>query len=276
MMALLVVTLIVLSQEPRVSPSVQPQYACHNSTVELLFDNMPWLDHIAISMEYNCEAELYQIQDEDCRALPTLHTDYTDINDGSDSIYMLPGSVIHFTVHPSGSGQIWIFADYNTFCKFTEDPSLFVNDCHNPPSGADCLLAEEHRGNYPYTITRPAYYFINIDFVNGNITWKYNRTIFDIEAITQKYPNSVTLTQIYKTISFPFPYKKSCILLKVPADMCYRCSEIRVTNAIRQENYLIFPAILLVVCVMILIVLIGVHVYCHSKFSRHCFVWCCS
>ena len=191
-MALLVVILIVLSQQPGVSPSVQPQYVCYNSTVELLFNNMPWLDYIALSMDKNCGAELYQIQDQDCHSLPTLHTDYTEYNDGSDYIYMLPGSVIHFTVDPSGSGQIWIFSNYETFQNFHNAPSHFVNDCLNPPSGADCFLAEDHRGKYPYTITKPAYYFIDFHSLNGNVDWKYNRTIFDIEAIAYKYSNRVT------------------------------------------------------------------------------------
>ena len=265
-MALLAGTLIVLSQEPSVSTSVQPQYVCCNSTVELLFDNMPWLDHIALAMDTNCGAKLYQIQDQDCRTLPTLNTSYFHPDDKADFIYMLPGSVIHFTVD-SESGQIWVFSDYNTFNDFNKDCSHFVSDCCNPPSGSDCFLAKEHSGNYAYTIKKPAYYFIVLYSLNGNVTWKYNRTIFDIEAITDKYPNSVTLTQAYNTISFPFPYKKSCILLNVPAtaEMCCSCSsKVLATNAVRQEDYLIFPAIPLVVCVIILIVLMGVHVYCHS------------
>ena len=265
-MALWVGTLIVLSQEPRVSPSVQPQYVQCNSTVELLFDNMPWLDHITLAMTENCDAKLYQIQDQDCCTLPTLNTSYVSPTDKADFIYMLPGSVIHFNVDSNGDGQIWIFSDYNTLNEFTTDSSHF--DCHNPPSGADCLLAEEHHGNYAYTITRPAYYFIRFSSENTaeSVHWYFNRTIFDIKAITDKYPNSVTLTRAGNTISFPFPYKKSCILLNVPAEMCCSYGEMLPTNAARQEDYLIFPAIPLVVCVIILIVLMGVHIYCHYKF----------
>ena len=93
--ALLALAIIILSQEPHISPSVCPHYVFRSSTVELLFDYKPFLDRIALAMDkLNCEAKLHQIQDQDCRTLPTLNTSYVDPNDKVNDIYMLPGSVI--------------------------------------------------------------------------------------------------------------------------------------------------------------------------------------
>ena len=260
---LLAVLLIILSQEPPISPSVYPQYAYHNSTVELLFDHTAFLDHIAVGMNNICGAKLYQIQDQDCRTLP-LTTSYVDHQ--PDFIYMLPGSTIHFTITPSTSGQIWIFSDYPTLNRYSIDHSHF--DCLSPPSGAFCIEAQDHPGNYPHAITQPAYYFITFSSVSTakGVQWHINRTIFDIERISNQYHDIYIglLTPDYTLIYFPFPYKKSCVLVNFPTGKCIY-AKIQAANAERQELYLIFPAIPLVICVIILIVLVGVHVYCDSR-----------
>ena len=260
--ALLALALIILSQEPHISPSVRPHYVVCNSTVELLFDYMPWLDHIALAMDKICGAKLYQIQDQDCRTLPTLNTSYVDPYDLADFIYMLPGSTIHFTVNPDTRGEVWVFSDYDTANEFGTDPSHF--DCHSPPSGAYCFEAGDHPGKYPYCITQPAYYFIRPHLLNGAIVdWYFNRTVYDRDAI-MKYPNIGVLTQVPTTIYFPFPYKKSCILVDIPALPCYS-GKMLASNAVRQDEYLIYPAIPLVICV---ILLVGVCVLCHFSFVK--------
>ena len=257
--ALLALALIILSQEPHVSSSVHPLYVRWNSTVGLLFDYKPWLDRIALAMDKNCGAKLYQIQDQDCRSLPTLNTSYVDPSDHSDFIYMLPGSVIHFTVNPDTQGEVWVFSDYDTANEFVKDQSRF--DCHSPPSGAYCFEAEDHPGKYPYYIQQPAYYFIYPRLLNGAIVdWYFHRTIYDRDAI-MKYTNIGILTKVPTTIYFPFPYKKSCILVDIPAGMCYS-GKILAINAVRQDEYLIFLAIPLVICV---ILVVGVYVYCHLR-----------
>ena len=76
-----------------------------------------------------------------------------------------------------------------------------------------------------------------------------------------KYPNIGVLTQVPTTIYFPFPYKKSCILVDIPALPCYS-GKMLATNAVRQDEYLIYPAIPLVICV---ILLVGVCVFCHLR-----------
>ena len=208
----------------------------------------------------NCEATLYQIQDQDCRSLPTLNTGYVNPNDKADNIYMLPGSVIDFTVNPDTRGEVWVFSDYDTDDEFVKDPSHF--DCHSPPSGAYCFEAEDHPGKYPYYIQQPAYYFICPHLLNGAIVdWYFNRTIYDRDAI-MKYPNIGLLTQVPRTIYFPFPYKKSCILVDIPAQSSCYSGTMLATNAVRQEEYLIYPAIPLVICV---ILLVGVYVFCHLR-----------
>ena len=263
-MVLLAILLIILSQEPPISSSVYPQYAYHNSTVELMFDHTAFLDHIAVGMNNICGAKLYQIQDQDCRMLP-LTTSYLD--DQADFIYMLPGSTIHFTITSDTGGQIWVFSDYPTLNRYSTNPSHF--DCHSPPSGAFCLEAEEHPGNYPHAITKPAYYFITFSSVSTakGVQWYFNRIIFDIERISNQYHDIGLLTPDYTVIYFPFPYKKSCVLVNFPTGEC-NYAKIQAAYAVRQELYLIFPAILLVICVITLIVLVGVHVYCHSRRKR--------
>ena len=262
--ALLALALIIFSQEPHVSPSVHPHYVFRNSTAELLFDYKPFLDHIALAMDKNCAAKLYQIPDQDCRTLRTLNTSYVDPNDKVDDIYMLPGSVIHFNVNSVTNGEIWILSDYDTASTFGIKPP----DCFQPPPGAYCFQAAEHPGNYLYTIKQPANYFIRFYPKNTGqgVKWYFNRTIFDIEAIDQHY-NSVPLTQVPTVFSFPFPYKTSCILLDVPAQsQCYS-GKLLAANVVRQYDYLIFPAIPLFICVTILVVLAGVHVCCHCRTS---------
>ena len=262
---LLALLLIILSQEPPISSLVYPQRAYHNSTVELLFDHTSFLDHVAVRMDTNCGAKLYQIQNQDCRSLPTLSTSYVDPYDKVDFIYMLPGSIIHFTVNSDASGQIWVFSDYATYDQFSNDHSHF--DCHYPPSGACCIEAGEHPGKYSHVITRPAYYFIGFspDSTAKGVQRYFNRTIFDINAISNQYQDDTeVLTKDYTLIYFPFPYTKSCVLANFPPEQC-DYAQIQATNAKRQELYLIFPAIPLVICVIILIVLVGVHVYCHSR-----------
>ena len=262
--ALLALAIIILSQEPRVSPSVHPHYVFRNSTVELLFDNKPWLDRIALALDKNCGTKLYQIQDQDCRTLRTLNTSYVDPNDKVDNIYMLPGSVIHFTVNPGTSGQIWVLSDYDSTNTFGIKPP----DCFQPPPGAYCFQAAEHPGNYLYTIKQPANYFIRFypKSTARDVKWYFNRTIFDIEAIDQHY-NGVPLTQVPTILFFPFPYKTSCNLLDVPAQsQCYS-GKLLATNVVRQYDYLIFPAIPLFIGVIILIVLAGVHACCRFRTS---------
>ena len=263
-MVLLALALIIFSQEPRVSPSVHPHYVFRNSTVELLFDYKPILDRIALALDKNCGTKLYQIQDQDCRTLRTLNTSYVDPNDKVDNIYMLPGSVIHFTVNPGTSGQIWVLSDYDSASTFGIKPP----DCFQPPPGAYCFQAAEHPGNYLYTIKQPANYFIRFypKSTARDVKWYFNRTIFDIEAIDQHY-NGVPLTQVPTVLSFPFPYKTSCILLDIPAlSRCYS-GKLLATNVLRQNWYLIFLAIPVFICVIILIVLATVHVCCHRRRS---------
>ena len=265
--ALLALALIILSQEPHVSPSVRPHYVFRNSTVELLFDYMPFLDQMALAVDKpNCEATLYQIQDQDCRSLPTLNTGYVNPNDKADNIYMLPGSVIDFTVNPDTRGEVWVFSDYDTDDEFVKDPSHF--DCHSPPSGAYCFEAEDHPGKYPYYIQQPAYYFIHPPrpFNGAIVDWYFHRTIYDRDAI-MKYPSTGILTQVPRTIYFPFPYKKSCILLDIPPMAC-DSGKILATNAVRQNGYLIFPGIFLGVWFITLIVLAIVNVSCCCRYCR--------
>ena len=262
--ALLALALIILSQEPHVSPSVHPHYVVRNSTLELRFDYKPFLDHIALAMDKNCGVKLYQIQDQDCRTLPTLNTSYVDPNDKADFIYMLPGSVIHFTVNSGTSGQVWVLSDYDSASTFGIKPP----DCFHPQPGTYCFQAAEHPGNYLHTIKQPANYFIRFypKSTDRGVNWYFNRTIFNIEAIDQHY-NSVPLTQVPTAFFFPFPYKTSCILLDVPAlSPCYS-GKLLATNVSRQNWYLIFLAIPIFICVIILIVLATVHVCCHCRRS---------
>ena len=263
--ALLSLALIILSQEPHVSPSVRPHYVFRNSTVELLFDYKPFLDRIALAMDKNCEATLYQVQDQDCRSLPTLNTSYVDPNDKADNIYMLPGSVIHFTGNPNTQGEVWVFSDYDTANEFVKDQSHF--DCHSPPSGAYCFEAGDHPGKYPYYIPQPAYYFIHPHLFEGNINWYFHRKIYNRDAIME-YPNIGILTQIPRTIYFPFPYKKSCILVDIPALSPCDSAIIHATNAVRQNGYLIFPGTFLGVWFITLIVLAIVNVSCCCRYCR--------
>ena len=264
--ALLALAIIILSQEPHVSPSVRPYYVFHNSTAELLFDYMPFLDRIALAMDKNCGAKLYQIQDQDCRSLQTLNTSYVDPNDKVDFIYMLPQSVIHFTVNSDTSGQIWILSDYDSASTFGVKPP----DCFHPPPGAYCFQAAEHPGNYLHTIIQPANYFIRFYPTNTarDVKWYFNRTIFDIKAIDKQH-NGVPLTQVPTTFFFPFPYKTSCILLNVPEQSPCYSGKLLATNVVRQDDYLIFPAILLFTGVIILIVLASVHVCCQCRTSSY-------
>lgn len=264
--ALLVVLLITLSQEPHISPSVHPSYVYANSTAEVLFDYTPWLSHIALAMDKNCGAKLYQIQDKDCSTLPTLNTSYVDSGDQFDNIYMLPGSVIHFEINPATSGEIWVFSDHDTASKFGMASSTF--DCFYPPPGALCFQAQKNPGRY--SIIQPAYYCIRFIPSNLDVELHFNRIIFDIELITNDYRNIGTLTTDSTPISFPFPYKKSCILLHVlagPSECHIGGGQVIATNVVRQEGYLIFPGMFLVICVITLIVLVGVHLYCHFRKS---------
>ena len=235
------------------------------TVLQLLFDYMPFLDRIALAMDkHNFEARLYQIQDQDCRSLPTLNTSYVDPNDPADNIYMLPGSVIHFTVNSGTSGQIWVLSDYDSANTFGVKPP----DCFHPQPGAYCFQAAEHPGNYLHSIKQPANYFIRFYPINTarDVKWYFNRTIFDIEAIDQHY-NGVPLTNVPTLFYFPFPYKTSCILLDVPAQSPYYSGKVLATNVVRQNGYLIFPAIFLFTGVIILIVLASVHVCCHCRRS---------
>ena len=261
--ASLALLLIILTQEPPISPSVRPQYAYGYSTVELLFDHIPFLDHIAVGMTTNCGAKVYHIPDQDCSSLPKLNTSYVNPTDMVDFIYMLPGSTIHFNITPGTRGAIWVFSDYDTLNNIQTDPTHF--HCDSPPSGAFCFQAEQHPGQYPHVITRPAYYFIYLTF-NKGVQWHFNRTIFDFDAISKDYQNIGILRPDYTLIlHFPFPYKKNCVLVHFPSEQCNN-AQIQAKNAVRQELYLIFPAIPLVICGIILIVLVGVH--CHSRKNR--------
>lgn len=259
---ILAAVLITLSQVPRVSSTVNPHYVCGNSTVELLFDHMPWLSQIALAMEM-CEGQLYQIQDQDCRTLPTLNTSYVDPNNRVNNIYMLAGSTIHFSVDPGASGQIWVLSGLETDLAYLNHPTSF--DCQHPPPGACCFEAEDNPGEYTYYVTQPDFYYLQFhpQLIQG-VDWYFNRTIFDIMAIADKYHSITTLTQNYHTIIFSFPYKKSCILLHIPPLTC-ECDEMMAANAVRQDKYLIFPAIPTFVCTIVLIVVVGVCVYCNFR-----------
>ena len=259
---ILAAVLITLSQVPHVSSTVNPHYVCGNSTVELLFDHMPWLGQIALAVK-NCKGQLYQIQDQDCRILPTLNTNYVVPYDRVNNIYMLPGSIIHFSVNPGASGEIWVLSGLESNLAYSKHPTSF--DCHQPPSGAYCFEAEDHPGQYPYYVTQPDFYYLQFrpQVIQG-VDWDFNRTIFDIMAIADKYQSITTLTQDYYTIVFSFPYKKSCILLHIPPLTC-ECEEMMAANAVRQDEYLIFPAIPTFVCTIILVVVVGVCVYCHFR-----------
>ena len=260
-MASLALLLIILTQEPPISPSVRPQYAYGYSTVELLFDHIPFLDHIAVRMTENCKAKLYQIPDHDCSSLPKLNTSNMS---QSYFIYMLPGSTIHFNITPGTHGPIWVFSDFASFATITNDPTHF--DCGSPPSGAFCIQAEQHPGQYPHVITQPAYYFTYYsDNTAKGVKFHINRTIFNIDEIGKSYPNIGILTKDHTILHFPFPYKKSCVLVKFPTEQC-DYAQIQAKNAVRQELYLIFPAIPLVICSITLFVLVGVH--CHSRKNR--------
>ena len=263
-MVMLVAVLITLSVVPHVSSSVNPHYVCGNSTAELFFDNVPWLGEIALAMN-TCEGQLYQIQDQDCHTLPKLNTSYVDPNDRVNNIFMLPGSEIHFTVDPSASGQIWILSGLESNIAYFNHPTSF--DCHHPPPGAYCFEAEDHPGQYPYYVTQPDYYYLHFrpDDLQG-VRWDFNRTIFDIKKIADKYPSVTTLTRDYYTIFFSFPYKKSCILLYIPPLTC-ECDEMMAANAVRQDDYLIFAAIPTVICTLILVAVVGVCIYCHFRKS---------
>ena len=261
----LAIVITILYKEPHVSPSVCPHHVFRNSTVKLLFDYSPWLSEIQLSMDMNCEAKLYQLQDQDCSTLPTLNTSYVDSYDKADYIYMLPGSVIDFTINSDAQGEVWVFSDYDTLHEFNEDHPRF--DCHQPPPGAYCFEAENHPGTYPYYIQQPAYYSIRLPLFNGKINWYFHRVFYDRDAIT-KYPNIGVLTPVPITLHFPFPYKMGCILVDFPAGSPCNSGVVKASNAIRQQHYLIFPGILLGAGFIILIVLTIVHVlYCYCRRS---------
>ena len=266
---LVAVALIVLSQEPCVG-SARPHYVTSNCTVELQFDHMLWLDHIALALS-SCEGQLYLIPDQDCNGLPKqLKANYTNPYDNGDFIYMLPGSAIHFSVNPGTSGQVWVFSDYDSVQAFQGMPTAF--SCRNPSPGSFCFEAEEHPGPFPHTVTQAANYFIRFYPINlRGVDWYFNRSTYNFDRISNKYESTATLTQVPHTLYFPHSYENSCVLLHIPERSC-NYGEMLVSDATRRVDPQIYAAIGLVICIVILIIFIGVHVYMYCRSKKHALV----
>ena len=275
--ALLSLLLIVLSQVPRVVPSVRPKYVYWNNTIELQFDQMSWLNNIDTYFnDLSCQpqGQLYVLQGQDCAELPTVTTNFVNPQSPVDSVYMRQGSTIVFTVSPGSHGQEWIFSDYESTNDFDGNPTQF--NCNDPPLGAYCFeVAEYLNESFSYTITQPAFYYIrqhppsfNVTPHRRNFANSYNRVLFEVEAI----PSSATIAQLSSvstTVNFrnSFMLEKTCVLLNIP-ERCLGSNriELQASNATRRQDILLYPGISVVIFFAVLIIVVSVHVvYHHSR-----------
>lgn len=274
--ALLAIPLITLSQVPQVLSSVRPKNVYLNNTVQLQFDQMPWLDHIDITfMDSQCgpQGQLYVLQGQDCSELPMVTTNYVNRESPVDSVYMLPGSTINFTVSSGSNGQVWIFSDYESTNNFDGNPTQF--NCNNPPLGAYCFeVANYLNGSYLYPVTQPAFYYIRQQPPSFNVTpnrrdfnHSYNRVLFQSEAIASSAANT-QLSSVSTTVYLQqrFVHEKTCVLLSISeTSLCFSRIELQASNAIRRQDILLYPAIAVAIFFALLIVVISVHVFHHSK-----------
>ena len=272
--ALLALALIILSQVPRVTPSVSPKALFANSTVEVQFDEMAWLDHLDMrlfsSLDCQPQGQLYVIRGHNCNELPNITTNYVDPYNPVDRVYMRPGSTIHFTVSPNSYGQVWIF----TNCMSSSDPQCDASrfDCQRPPQGSFCFEAAQYTNrSYLHLITQPAYYFIRLNPPSFNVTpnklnfrHSYGRVLYDLSRIVSLAENVTQLSSTYTPIYIgnSFSYEETCVLLNIAEEtVCGNDIQLQSTNVTRRQDVLLYPAIVFLIANVILLAVMGVHVY---------------
>ena len=252
--------LIILAQ----GSHMHPKYVYNNSTAELQFDHMPLYAKVAlVGSGCSPQGQLYVIRNQDCSSVPSVTTKYVNFWNPVDHVYMRPESTINFTVSPAASGQVWILTDY-VYSEYSNNSTNF--NCHLPPSGAYCFEASKYlNSSYLFSVVQPAYYFIRLQPPSFNITpnkldynQSYNRVLFDVDAIgPSDTVTTYTVSSDFIPVYFrkPFSCEKTCVLLNIPSDsLCVTPIEVQVSTFARQEDSLLYLAILLI-CLAVLFML---------------------
>ena len=276
-LALLALALIILSQVPQLTPLVSPKALFTNSTVELQFDQMDWLDRLDMrlhsSVHCQPQGKLYVIRGHDCNELPNITTSYVDPYNPVDRVYMRPGSTINFTVSPNSYGHVWIF----TNCMASSDPQCDASrfECQQPPQGSFCFEAARYtNSSYLHPITQPAYYFIrqnppsfNVAPNKHNFRHSYHRVLHDLDRIVSLAVNVIQLSSTYTPIYIGnrFSYEATCVLVNIPQrPICGNDIQLQSTNVTKRQDVLLYPAMLFLIAFAILSAVICVHV-CSSR-----------
>ena len=273
---LLAIVLIILSQVPHVTTLVSPKALFTNSTVELQFDQMAWLDHLHMRLHSSSgcqpQGQLYVIQGHNCNDLPSISTSYVDPNNPVDHVYMRPGSSINFTVSRNSYGQVWIF----TNCMFSSDPQCDAShfDCQKPPRGSFCFEAAQYTNrSYLHPITHSAYYFIRQHPPSFNVTpnkhdfrHSYHRVLHDLGRIVSLAVNVTPLSSTYTPIYIGkklLLFDKSCVLVNIAQQpICGHDIQLQSTNVTRRQDVLLYPAVPLLIAVAVWFIVMCIHRYC--------------
>ena len=270
---LLVLLLIVLSQVPR-SRYVHPQNVFQDSTAELQFDYLPLLYRAEMALSTSgcsphsgsscsLQGQLYIIKNIDCSNLPNVTTDF--VTSQVNFVYMRPGSTMNFTVTSTAATQVWILPDYRYY-EYIDNQKDF--NCQHPPSGAHCFEASEYRNkSYLYSVTQPAYYYIR-NYQSSITSISYNRVLFNVTAVLHLASSYKLSASQFTTISFRklFSFEKTCVLLNIPSNPSYPSDiAVLVSNVARGEDVLVFPAVVLFICLVFFFIFICVHVHGHRN-----------
>ena len=192
-----------------------------------------------------------------CKEFSKTHaSNYTLDKEYTNFIYMLKGSMIHFTIDSDVDTQVWIFSDYDSADAYSGDKDIYR--CSHYPPGAFCFEAGDYSNQtFDYTIERPSYYFIRFRRPS-KISWKFDITYYNYETLVSSgYKPEATLSADPQTIHLhpqPFRYMPSCVLLYIEDDSCPEYAEPQVTSMKRRQDVLVFPGALLLAAISAIVV----------------------
>ena len=277
---LTLILLITLSRVPSTGDSVHPTIAVKCDTIELQFD-LPslWLSRATVSIttliDYRLTGTLFTTKGTSCSELPTV----MELVNGPVRLYefyLLPRSVIHFTIYTNNSLPVWIFWDFNLYSQY--DSNQF--ECDSELPGYFCFEASQQLTSFQYHVKKAGYFNIicgdNDDCSSLGVHIHFERYVYNYSEIALLYePVAILEDSSAKTIQVTslFDFQSVCVLLHIdalPSDD-QNCERVTYGNlkgsSIRRNDILLFPAIMAFIFVAFVSFLIVLHCV-HFRRSR--------
>ena len=270
---LALVLLIVLATTPTVSDDVIPSDLSINDTVEMHFNlDSGWLSQATLSTAGGCNGPLFIIR-KPCSDLRERYT-YTiagEIPNNPGMVYLLPGSVINFTVPAGVDTDVWVFTDSERANDYSRNSGSY--DCNNPPPDTElCFNTRLRNGTFQFPVSRAAYYFIRCPSPY-QIFFSFNRILYNFEDISRDFKPDINVSSLGRVaqLNKPFQFSESCVLLHVNTRLSCGPSGTGFLQPIevqRREDILLFPGLLLAISLTALAIIVCIHCACVCRWKR--------